>query len=59
MTNAEIASWITRKDDCCAFQDIACAVRCGDIAKARSLATRYRSWLSDYEVEWFIKFGLL
>lgn len=58
-TNNEIADWIQRKDDCCAFADIARAVRDGDMHTARSLATRYRSWLSDYEVRWFEKFGLL
>ena len=59
MEREQIADWIARKDDCCAFQDVARAVRCGDMDRARSLAARYRSWLSAYEVEWFTKFGLL
>lgn len=59
MTRDEIADWIARKDDCCAFQDIARAVRCGDMTEARALAARYRGWLSSYEIESFEKFGLL
>jgi len=59
LTREQIADWIKTKDDCCAFADIARAVRLGDDTEARMLAARYRSWLSAYEIEWFTKFGLL
>lgn len=54
-----IALWISGKDDCCAFQDIAREVRKGNVDGARALAARYRPWLSAYEIEAFTAFGLL
>jgi len=55
----EIALWISRKDSCAAFADIARAVRKGDRDKARALVRRYRPWLSEWEIEAFTAFGLL
>ena len=55
----DIADWIRGKDDCAGFFDISLAVRRGDIDKAQALCARYRSMLSDLEVEAFKAFGLL
>jgi hypothetical protein len=57
--NNAIADWIQKKSDNAGFQDMARAVRQGDMEKARALAKRYRNWFSEYEVEFFKKNGLL